>query len=160
MECSTISQQRQQPQQYPPLPSTSPSISNSTHSAAAVFNTHSRKGMNNNNNSANDGNALRLLSRWNVRRGSSTGVADNLITLPPPAVLLINNHQQQYATICNDSRIAHVFVDPTGCHTLLSSFNGEAYYLHSSIKKVRKLMGFGPNPGKKDIFFLYRKGKE
>ena len=44
------------------------------------------------------------------------------------------------------SRIAHVFVDPTGCHTLLSARNGELYYLHSSARQVRKLPGFGPNP--------------
>ncbi|KAL7537508.1 hypothetical protein ACHAXR_008540 [Thalassiosira sp. AJA248-18] len=45
----------------------------------------------------------------------------------------------------NFGRIAHTFVDPTGCHVLLSSKNGEAYYLHSTSKKVRKLAGFGPN---------------
>lgn len=72
---------------------------------------------------------LRLVSRWNVRRGSS---ADQWTALPPP--------------VGGDGRIMHVFVDPTGCHTLLSARNGEAYYLHSSSRVTQKLLGFGKNP--------------
>lgn len=45
----------------------------------------------------------------------------------------------------NFGRIVHTFMDPTGCHVLLSARNGEAYYLHSTSKKVKKLAGFGPN---------------
>jgi hypothetical protein len=45
----------------------------------------------------------------------------------------------------NFGRILHTFVDPTGCHVLLSAKNGEAYYLHSTSKKAKKLQGFGPN---------------
>lgn len=74
---------------------------------------------------------LRLISRWNVRRGSS---ADQWMALPPP---------------CGGTtggRVQHVFVDPTGCHTIVSAQNGEAYYLHSSLRLPQKLAGFGPNP--------------
>ena len=73
------------------------------------------------------GSLLRLVSRWNVRRGSSAS-SDPWIALPGAG-----------------GDIVHVFVDPTGCHTLLSSNNGEAYYLHSSSRVVQKLSGFGPN---------------
>jgi hypothetical protein len=71
---------------------------------------------------------LRLVSRWNVRRG---GMADQWVALPPP--------------VEGNSRIAHVFVDPTASHTFLSAINGEAYYLHSSQRQVSKLAGFGRN---------------
>lgn len=77
---------------------------------------------------APNGPTLRLVSRWNVRRGSS---ADQWMALPPP--------------ISGDGRIVHVFVDPTGCHTLLSARNGEAYYIHSSLRLPQKLPGFGKN---------------
>jgi len=73
------------------------------------------------------GSLLRLVSRWNVRRGSSAS-SDPWIALPGAG-----------------GDIVHVFVDPTGCHTLLSANNGEAYYLHSSSRVVQKLAGFGPN---------------
>ena len=73
------------------------------------------------------GSLLRLVSRWNVRRGSSAS-SDPWIALPGAG-----------------GDIMHVFVDPTGCHTLLSANNGEAYYLHSSSRVVQKLPGFGPN---------------
>ena len=71
---------------------------------------------------------LRLISRWNVRRGSA---ADQWMALPPP--------------VGTDSRVRHVFVDPTGCHTLVSAQNGETYYMHSSLRLPTKLTGFGPN---------------
>jgi hypothetical protein len=71
---------------------------------------------------------LRLVSRWNVRRG---GMADQWVALPPP--------------VEGNSRIAHVFVDPTASHTFLSAINGEAYYLHCSQRQVSKLAGFGRN---------------
>ena len=73
------------------------------------------------------GSLLRLISRWNVRRGSSAS-SDPWIALPGAG-----------------GDILHVFVDPTGCHTLLSANNGEAYYLHSSSRMVQKMSGFGPN---------------
>jgi hypothetical protein len=73
------------------------------------------------------GSLLRLISRWNVRRGTSAS-SDPWIALPGAG-----------------GDIVHVFVDPTACHTLLSANNGEAYYLHSSSRAVQKLSGFGPN---------------
>ena len=40
----------------------------------------------------------------------------------------------------------HVFVDPTGCHSLLSGANGDLFYSHTtSSKNIRKLKGFGLN---------------
>ena len=72
---------------------------------------------------------LRLVSRWNVRRG---GVADQWMALPPP--------------VHGKGRVAHIFVDPTASHTFLSAVNGEAYYLHSTSQRmVLKLAGFGRN---------------
>lgn len=71
--------------------------------------------------------ALRLVSRWNVRRTSGV---DSWMALPPPIA-------------GGDGRIQHVFCDPTGCHTLISAKNGEAYYHHSSDKSIQKLAGFG-----------------
>jgi hypothetical protein len=76
---------------------------------------------------AGPNSVLRLVSRWNVRRG---GIGDQLMTLPPP--------------VRGDGRILHVFVDPTASHTLLSAANGEAYYIHSSQRQAIKLVGFGP----------------
>ena len=76
-----------------------------------------------------DSPTLRLVSRWNVRRMSGV---DNWMALPPPVS-------------GGDGRVAHVFVDPTGCHTLVSARNGEAYYHHSSLRILQKLVGFGRN---------------
>ena len=76
-----------------------------------------------------DSPTLRLVSRWNVRRMSGV---DNWMALPPPV-------------LGGDGRVAHVFVDPTGCHTLISARNGEAYYHHSSLRILQKLVGFGRN---------------
>jgi hypothetical protein len=70
---------------------------------------------------------VRLVSRWNVRRG---GMADQwMVALPPP--------------VTGDAKIMHVFVDPTASHTFLSAANGECYYIHSSQKQAIKLPGFG-----------------
>lgn len=92
---------------------------------------------------------LRLVSRWNVRRGTSLGSDGNqLIPLPPPVRANATSHEVTSVAAATDSnfgRILHTFVDPTGCHVLLSARNGEAYYLHSTSKKVKKLQGFGPN---------------
>jgi hypothetical protein len=104
---------------------------------------------------------LRLISRWNVRRGASLGSEGNqLVPLPPPVrpntgtstdesiASLVGVSSTKSVSLNNDSnfgRIVHTFVDPTGCHVLLSARNGEAYYLHSTSKKVKKLAGFGPN---------------
>ena len=74
---------------------------------------------------------LRLITKWNVRRMSG-GVQDQWMALPPPVA-------------GGDGRIMHVFVDPTGTHTLLSARNGEAYYHHSSVREFQKLNGFGRN---------------
>jgi len=68
---------------------------------------------------------LRLVSRWNVRRG---GTAEPL-ALPPP--------------LQGAGHLSHVFVDPTASHTIISASNGEAYYLHSSTTSATKLAGFG-----------------
>ncbi|KAL7484374.1 hypothetical protein ACHAW6_010009 [Cyclotella cf. meneghiniana] len=94
---------------------------------------------------------LRLVNRWNVRRGTSLGSEGNqLIPLPPPIRPNTTTPSDDSSFISassdpNFGRIAHTFVDPTGCHVLLSARNGEAYYLHSTSKKVKKLAGFGPN---------------
>lgn len=74
---------------------------------------------------------LRLVCRWNVRR--SSGGAEHILPIPTPL----------RGTSSEMSRIAHIFCDPTGCHTLLSAKNGEAYYLHSSTRQIQKLAGFG-----------------
>lgn len=100
--------------------------------------------------SASGGPFLRLVSRWNVRRGSSTS-GDHLIALPPPVLTSPRSTPGGGSTPASPgellaTRIAHVFVDPTGCHTLLSAKNGEAYYLHSSSRVVQKLAGFGRSP--------------
>ena len=75
--------------------------------------------------------SLRLVSRWNVRRG---GTADQWSALPPP--------------VDGNGRLVHIFVDPTGSHHFVSAANGEAYYLHSSTaqRQIQKLAGFGRNP--------------
>jgi hypothetical protein len=72
---------------------------------------------------------LRLVSRWNVRRMSGI---DQWMVLPPPVA-------------GGDGRVMHVFVDPTGTHTLISARNGESYYHHSSLRTIQKLAGFGRN---------------
>jgi hypothetical protein len=94
---------------------------------------------------------LRLISRWNVRRNTTAmGTEGNqLVPLPPPVrptttTTTTNNHNNNNNDP-NFGQIVHTFVDPTGCHVLLSARNGEAYYLHSTSKQVRKLNGFGPN---------------
>ena len=78
-----------------------------------------------------DSPTLRLVSRWNVRRMSGI---DHWMALPPPV-----------GGDNTNGRIAHVFVDPTGCHTIVSARNGEAYYHHSSLRFMQKLVGFGRN---------------
>lgn len=85
---------------------------------------------------------LRLISRWNVRRNTTAMGTEGsqLVPLPPPVRPNDSNN-----TDPNFGQIVHIFVDPTGNHVLLSAKNGEAYYLHSTSKKVRKLSGFGPN---------------
>eukprot|EP00986_Skeletonema_menzelii_P002765 scaffold790_cov149-Skeletonema_menzelii.AAC.10 len=90
---------------------------------------------------------LRLISRWNVRRNTSAMGTEGsqLVPLPPP-VRPNDNSNNNFNTDPNFGQIVHTFVDPTGCHVLLSAKNGEAYYLHSTSKRVRKLSGFGPNP--------------
>ena len=81
---------------------------------------------NDNNNTSDSSSSnlkatLRLVSRWNVRRGATT--ADQWVVLPPPMDALGQPV---------DNRICHVFCDPTGSHTLLSAYNGECYYVHGS----------------------------
>ena len=102
---------------------------------------------------------LRMVSRWNVRRGSTLGSeGNNLIPLPPPVRATAASEELAPATSKvsivsgnnnssdpNFGRIAHTFVDPTGCHVILSAKNGETYYLHSTSKKVKRLAGFGPH---------------
>jgi hypothetical protein len=107
---------------------------------------------------------LRLVSRWNVRRGTTTTnitatTSESLVVLPPPIrpTILLSTpttpttlagggvSRVDDAPDVNYGQIKHVFVDPTGCHTLLSAKNGEAYYIHTSMKVVMKLNGFGPS---------------
>lgn len=70
--------------------------------------------------SANASTRRSLVSRWNVRRGSSVGT-DPWLALP------------------GTSEISNVFSDPTASHTLLSAPTGDAYYLHSSSRSILKL---------------------
>lgn len=88
---------------------------------------------------------LRLVSRWNVRRGTP-----DLVPLPPPVrpgtAAEVGGASASAGSDPNFGRVAHAFVDPTGCHVLLSARNGEAYCLHSTSGKARKLNGFGPGP--------------
>ena len=73
---------------------------------------------------------------------------NQLVPLPPPVRANTTNSEESSVAVVADptfGRIVHTFVDPTGCHVLLSAKNGEAYYLHSTSKKVKKLQGFGPN---------------
>ena len=97
-----------------------------------------------NHNSSN--NSIRLLSRWNVRRMSGV---DHWMALPPPVMVATTDGTTEApssaSAYTNSSSIQHVFTDPTGCHTLLSAKNGEAYYHHSSLRVVQKLAGFGPD---------------
>lgn len=102
---------------------------------------------------------LRMVCRWNVRRGSTLLGSDGnqLAPLPPPVrpnglldadTAITTPRGDGGITSSNDpnfGRIDHTFVDPTGCHILLSAKNGEAYYLHSTSKNVVKLNGFGPS---------------
>lgn len=87
----------------------------------------------NNSSTTSNTDTLRLVSRWNIRRMSGGG-HDRWMILPPP----VSGGDQ-------DGRIMHVFVDPTGTHTLLSARNGEAYYHHSCSRVIQKLDGFGRN---------------
>lgn len=83
-----------------------------------------------------------------MRRGTSLGSESNqLVPLPPPVRANTTSDESSLAitTDPNFGRILHTFIDPTGCHVLISAKNGEAYYLHSTSKKVKKLQGFGPN---------------
>jgi hypothetical protein len=123
----------------------------------------------NNNTSTVPPPPLRLLNRWNVRRGtsSSTNAATNfntatshnnnatsnsttsshhhammdqwmVVPAPLPQLRLsssptpVQRHYQRNQVDSFYGRIVHVFVDPTGSHTLLSSSNGELYYAHYS----------------------------
>lgn len=76
---------------------------------------------------------------------ASAAAAEFLVALPPP--VLPSGSTNSGVNIADGmTAIAHVFVDPTGCHILASARNGEAYYLHSTSQKAVKLAGFGPNP--------------
>lgn len=94
---------------------------------------------------------LRLVSRWNVRRGTTLGSDGNqLVPLPPPVRsgatedAIVDVTGSGNGNDPNFGRIMHAFVDPTGSHIFLSARNGEAYYLHSTSKVATKLVGFGP----------------
>lgn len=88
--------------------------------------------------SVSSSNHLRLLSRWNVRRNTHEWL------LVPNTVHGPSNSTSSTST-AKKGRIAHVFLDPTGSHALLSGANGDLYYSHTSGKSVRKLKGFGLN---------------
>jgi Pep3/Vps18/deep orange family len=86
---------------------------------------------------------LRVVSRWNVRR-SNVAAGMDWVALPPPVD--VDSTNAGSSSNSNTTKIVHVFVDPTGCHTFLSAANGEAYYIHSSQpKQPYKLAGFGRN---------------
>jgi len=109
---------------------------------------------------------LRVISRWNVYRGTisasggmgkqSTGkglLGEKGETLfPLPHALTDFNSNGNFNNLnAGSGSIAGVFVDPTGCHIFISAYNGEAYYLHSNYKQVRKLPGFGPRKNDSDV---------
>ena len=85
--------------------------------------------------SKDDPNTVRLISRWNVRRGIIRA-EETIVPLPPPVKISTPN-------VSPSDSIKGVFIDPTGCHIFISAANGEAYHLHSSSRKPRKLQGFG-----------------
>ncbi|KAL3815462.1 hypothetical protein ACHAXA_008512 [Cyclostephanos tholiformis] len=144
------------PMHHPPHPSSSSSSSSSSSAAAIVSPVALASLM----------PPLRLVSRWNVRRGTTLGSdGDRLIPLPPPVRPVVNwdaavesstasggaisggggsSSSSNAGDDPNFGRIMRTFVDPTGCHVFLSARNGEAYYLHSTSKVVTKLSGFGP----------------
>lgn len=104
-------------------------------------------------------NHVRLLSRWNVRRNthqcllvpntSSAGDGDKSKSNSTGAASSSHSHSHSAthssSVALKRGRIAHVFLDPTGCHCLLSGTNGDLFYSHSSSKAVWKLKGFGLN---------------
>ena len=81
-------------------------------------------------------NDLRLLSRWNVRRGGS--LADHWRALPPPCTTA------KAARLAKSAPVMHVLVDPTASHIFISAANGEAYYLWHNARRIVKCPGFGP----------------
>ena len=82
---------------------------------------------------------LRVVSRWNVRRGnpavgataSSGGLASNI------SGSNIDWSSQLIPFPETSSTVSGTFLDPTGSHAFLSCRNGTAYYLHSSSKRIR-----------------------
>ncbi len=135
------------------------SQSSASSTNSSIANNNNKKKINSSSNATTHQlPPLRLVSRWNVRRGSND---IELIPLPPPVTCNISTKKvtvapssytspsplEQNLTHMTAGRIMHVFVDPTGCHTIISAQNGEAYYIHTLSKDntVRKLKGFGPN---------------
>lgn len=90
-------------------------------------------------------NDLRLLSRWNVRRGGS--LADHWRALPPPCTSNNASGAKGSTAMLNQSKntqVMHVLVDPTASHIFVSAANGEAYYLWHNARNPVKCPGFGP----------------
>eukprot|EP00977_Amphora_coffeiformis_P028615 scaffold36418_cov191-Amphora_coffeaeformis.AAC.2 len=98
-------------------------------------------------------NDLRLLSRWNVRRGGS--LADHWRALPPPCTASTTNTSSATSSgttkvaagtlmHSKNTQIMHVLVDPTASHIFVSAANGEAYYLWHNARNTIKCPGFGP----------------
>ena len=73
---------------------------------------------------------VKLISRWNVRRGT-THAEETIVPLP------MSKSNSKSSDV-----IKSVFIDPTGCHVLVSTSSGVAFHLHSSSTKARKLQGF------------------
>lgn len=86
----------------------------------------------------------RLLSRWNVRRNTHQCLlVPN--TVQGPSGGAGSSSASAGSSLSKKGRIMHVFVDPTGCHSLISGNNGDLFYSHTSSQTVRKLPGFGLN---------------
>ena len=69
---------------------------------------------------------------------SNNNSMEQWTVIPPP--VLVRQQQNQYTPTMSQpydrnhyyGRIVHVFVDPTGSHTIMSASNGETYYAHYS----------------------------
>ena len=72
---------------------------------------------------------------------------NHLVTLPP-SVRFLAAAGDGAATSAGGKNnpgfgcVAHKLVNPAGCHALLLALNGEAYYLHLTSERARKLNKF------------------